>query len=153
MKPVQLFSREKGFGAIMAIAVLVILASLSAAIVKFANVQQMSSTQDVLSTRAQFVAKAAVEWGLYQALKGGWTSCSNTSQVVDLKASTGFMATVTCNSKEYKEGESAVGVPKTVRLFRIEATACNSATTCPDSAMASSPVYVERKLQVTASNP
>ncbi len=148
---------QRGFGAIMAVVVLVILASLAAAMLKFGTVQQLTSAQDVLSARAWAAARAGNEWGLFKALSSTtpadpWKTCSNLTQTLDLTAHTGFRVTVTCNSTTYNEGESAPGTPQVVRVFRIESTACNSSTSCPDAAMATSPGYVERRRQVIATN-
>ena len=144
---------QRGFGAIMAIVIVVILAALSAALVTFGNTQQLTSAQDVLSARAWAATRTGNEWGLHQALRNG--SCS-ASTLLNLSADTGFWVTVSCTqipaATPYNEGESAPGTPQTVRVFRIESTACNSAAGCPDNAMATSPGYVERKRQVIATN-
>lgn len=148
---------QRGFGAIMAIVVLVILASLAAAMAKFGTSQQLTSAQDVLSARAWAAARAGNEWGLFKALStttpaDTWKTCSNLSQTLDLTAETGFRVTVTCNSTTYNEGESSPGTPVVVRVFQIESTACNSSGSCPDAAMATSQGYIERKRQVIATN-
>jgi MSHA biogenesis protein MshP len=147
---------QRGFGAIMAIIIVVILAALSAALVTFGNTQQLTSAQDMLSARAWAAARTGNEWGLHQALRNG--SCPLASTLLNLSADTGFWVTVTCVltppavSLPYNEGESAPGTPRTIRVFRIESTACNSAAGCPDNALAVSPGYIERKRQVIATN-
>jgi MSHA biogenesis protein MshP len=147
--------RQRGFGAIMAIVILVILASLAVAIVKFGSVQQVSSAQDILSARAWQTAKAGNEWGLYQALQpaGIWNVCAAATQTLDLSAATGFWVTVTCNSTVYNEGETcSPGCAQTqIRIFRIDAVACNSAGGCP-AAITTAPNYVERMREVIATN-
>lgn len=148
---------QRGFGAIMAIVVLVLLASLAAGLVKLGATQQLTSAQDVLSARAMAAARAGSEWGLFRALSSTtpadpWKTCSNLSQTLDLTAATGFRVTVSCNSRAYNEGETVPGTPSVVRVFRIEATACNSSTACPDAGMAASGGYVERLRQVIATN-
>lgn len=140
---------QRGFGAIMAIVIVVILAALSAALVTFGNTQQMTSAEDLLAARAWSAARAGNEWGLHQALRNN--SC-NASTLLNLSADTGFRVTVTCVLIPYNEGESAPGTPQTVRVFRVESTACNSAAGCPDNALATSPGYIERKRQVIATN-
>ncbi len=142
---------ERGFGAIMAIIVLVVLAALAAAIVRLGSVAQATGAQNLLSARISQAARAGTEWGLYQAFKGSWTSCSGTSQTLDLSASTGFHVTVSCDSRSFNEGESAPGTPRVVRIFTIDAVACNSAA-CPDNAAATGPTYIERRHQVHASD-
>lgn len=145
---------QRGFGAIAALFVLVILAALAAAIVRFGSVAQSSSAQEVLATRALRAARAGTEWGLYQAFKGSWTTCSSASQTLDLTSDTGFHVTVSCDSRSFNEGQSDVPTPGTVvtvRMYTIDAVACNS-TTCPDNSRASTPGYIERRQQVHASN-
>ena len=140
---------QRGFGAILAIIVLVMLTALSVAIVRLGTVQQTSSAQDILSARAWQAAKSGTEWGLYQALKSA--SC-NTTQTLDLVADTGFKVTVSCNSSAYNEGESTPGTQQVRHVFRIEAVACNSENACPDDARAVSPGYIERKRQIIATD-
>ena len=144
-------SRHRGFGAIAAIFVLVVLAALAAAIVRFGSVAQSSIAQNLLSARASQAANAGTEWGLYQALKGSWTTCSGASQTLDLTASIGFRVTVSCDSRSFNEGETAPAVPSVVRIYTIDAVACNS-TSCPDNSAATGPTYIERRRQVQASN-
>ena len=144
-------NRQRGFGAIMAIVVLVVLAVLAAAVVRFGGVAQATIAQNLLSAHATQAALAGTEWGLYQAFKGSWITCSGVSQTLDLRASTGFRVTVACDSRTFNEGESAPGTPNVVRIYTIDAVACSS-TSCPDNSAATSANYVERRRQVQASN-
>ena len=143
---------QHGFGAIVAIVVLVVLASLAAAIVRFGGVAQATNAQNILSARVAQAARAGTEWGLYQAFKGSWTTCAGVSQTLDLSASTGFRVTVSCSSSTFYEGESAPGVARQVRIYTIDAVACNSSTVCPDNSGATGPNYVERRRQVQAAD-
>ncbi len=142
---------QRGFGAIMAIVVLVMLATLAAAVVRVGGAAQATTAQSVLSARASQAARAGTEWGLYQALKGSWTTCSGASQTLDLTGSAGFHVTVSCDSRSFNEGESAPGVPRLVRVYTIDAVACSS-TACPDDSAATGARYVERRRQVQASD-
>ena len=144
--------RQRGFGVIAAIVVLVVLASLAAAVVRFGSVAQSTSAQAMLAARAMQAARAGPEWGLYQAFKGSWTTCSGASQTLDLTADTGFRVTVTCDSSRFYEGESAPGAPRQVRLFAIDAVACNGSAACPDNTRATTQGYVERRRQVQATD-
>lgn len=149
--------RARGFGAVAALVVLVILSVLGAAIARLGWTQQIGGAQDLNSARAQQAANAGAQWGLYQALKGTWTTCASASQTIDLRASMGVLVTVTCNSATFVEGENGTGDPptftnRTLRTYLIDAVACNSATSCPDNAMASSVAYVERRRQVQATD-
>jgi MSHA biogenesis protein MshP len=142
---------QRGLGSVAIIVVLVGLAALAAAMVRLGSTAQGAATRDLLGTRASLTANAAVEWGLYQAFKGGWTTCSNDTKNLDLRSETGMVATVTCDSQLYNEGESAPGTPRQVRVYTIDAVAC-SAAACPDATAAARPGYVERRRQVHATN-
>jgi len=143
---------QRGLGAIAAIMVLVLLAALSAAVVRMATAQQMGGAQELGAAKASQAARAGIEWGLYQAFKGSWTTCAGSSQTLDLSSDLGMRVTVICNSSLYNEGESAPGTPQAVRVFTIDAVACNSTTSCPDASRVTGPTYVERRMQIHASS-
>jgi MSHA biogenesis protein MshP len=136
-----------GFGSIAILVVLVMLAALAAAIVRLSATAQSSSALDTLGTRADQAARAGIEWGLYQAFKGSWTACAGASQALDLRTDLGMMVTVTCSSATYNEGESSPGVARVLRVYTIDAIACNSSS-CPDNARPAQGNYVERRRQV-----
>jgi MSHA biogenesis protein MshP len=138
-----------GFGLIAVIIVLVMLAALAAAVVRLGSGLGLAAAQDQLSARANWAAASGTQWGAYQALKGAWTQCSGDSQTLDLSADSGMWVTVSCQSTAYSEGESAPGTPRTVRVWTLTATACNSAAGCPDAAAVLRPSYVERVRQMT----
>ena len=149
--------RQRGFGAIAAIVILVIMATISAALVRLGTTQQLTSAQDVMSARAWQAARAGTEWGLYQALRSG--SCAGAASL-DLRAATGFLVTVTCTAMPFNEGEEQNPLPPptfrahVITTYSIEAVACNTGgATCPDAALAASPGYVERKRLVMANTP
>jgi MSHA biogenesis protein MshP len=156
--------RQRGFGIVAAIAVLVILAGLSAGIVAIGTTQQMSSAMDVMSARAYQAAKAGNEFGLYQVLTvGTWTPCPAAAQAasgvpvtgtLDLTAATGFFVTVTATCWRYNEGVDGAGAPQVVSIYRIQSVACPVAA-CPSAAGAtvSSPGYIERTRVVIATQP
>ncbi|HEY0846768.1 MAG TPA: MSHA biogenesis protein MshP [Noviherbaspirillum sp.] len=141
---------QRGFGAIAAIVVLVMLGALSAAMLRFGVGASISSAQDIGSARALQAAKAGIEWGLYATLQsdGIWrtaSACNTGTQTLDLSADTGFWVTVRCTAtSDYFEGESAIGTGTKVRGLRIRATACNSPTGCPNDAAALGQGYIER---------
>ncbi len=146
----------QGLGAVAVILVLVLLAGIAAAVLRMGQQSQGQTTQGLQGARATAAARAGVEWGLYQAFKGTWTSCSNASQTLDLAADGGGLrVTVRCNAQVYNEGESAPGTPATVRIYTIDAVACTSrsaSTACPDATAAVAQGYVERWRQVQATN-
>lgn len=137
----------RGLGVIAALVVLVLLSTLAAAVVRLTWTQQTTLAQDIDSARAFQGAYAGTQWGMYQALKGSWTTCAGASQTLDLRSSMGVRVTVSCTSDVYNEGETTAGTgtPLTVRLYTITAVACNgAAATCPDNASVTRPNYVER---------
>jgi len=142
----------RGLGAVAVIVVLVLLATVAAAVVRFGQQGQTMVQQDVQGLRASTAARAGIEWGLYQALKGSWTSCSGTSQTLDLSADSGMRVTVSCSSALYNEGKDAAGADRQVRMFTIDAVACNGSTSCPDATAAVGTGYVEARRQVQAVN-
>jgi len=144
--------RQRGLGAITIIVVLVVLAGIAAAIVRLNAAAQTAATQELLAARAAQAARAGLQWGLYQAFKGPWAACNGDSSTVDLGSESGMRVTVSCSSTLYNEGESAPGTPQTVRVYTLNAVACNSSTSCPDNALVARPGYVERRWQVHATN-
>ena len=147
-----LHRQQRGLGAIAAIVVLVLLAGLAAAVVRLGSASAGASAQEIESSRAVHAARAGLQWGLFQAFKGSWTSCNGNVQSLDLRSATGMTVTLRCDSTAYNEGETSPGVPQVVRVFTIEAVACNAAVACPDAARVASPGYVERMLRVQAVN-
>ena len=143
---------QSGFGVMGALVTLVVLAAIAAAVVRLGWVSQVGYAQDLQGARAQQAAIAGTEWGLFQALRGSWTTCGTGSQNLDLRATLGFMVTVTCSYTQYNEGESSPGVARTVKVYTIDAVACPSATGCPDNAAAAGSTYVERRRQVLATD-
>jgi MSHA biogenesis protein MshP len=151
--PLHIFPRprhaQRGLGAIMAIVVVVVLASLSAAVMRLTWSQSYASTQDLQGARALQAASAGIEWGMYKALKGTWatTGCSGSSQTLDLSASMGFRVTVACAARPaFSEAGTAIW------LYTVTATACNSTAACPDNTAAVTLNYVERSRQAMATN-
>jgi MSHA biogenesis protein MshP len=147
---------QRGIGMVAAIVVLVMLAALAAAVTRMSWTQQITSAQDILGARAFQAANAGTEWGMYQALKGTWqgSNCSG-SQTLDLTSSMGFKVTVSCTTQAtaFKEGQDAGGTDLTVRLYVIDAVACNgSAAACPDNASSAGLNYVERRRQSIVSS-
>ncbi|MCX8017748.1 MAG: hypothetical protein N2690_07625, partial [Rhodocyclaceae bacterium] len=148
---------ERGFGAIAAIMVLVILAALAAAIIGIGTTQQSTAALDLMSARAWQAARAGNEWGLFRALStttpaDAWKTCSGASATLDLTADTGLYVTVYCDSWLYNEGETLPGTAKTVRVFRIRSIACPVATGCTGTNDASGTFYVERARTVIATD-
>jgi len=156
---------QRGFGAIIAIVILVIMATLAAGLVRLGTTQQATSTQDILSARAWQVARAGDEWGLFQAFNAlppwcvpGPVGAAQTVVVatLDLRASTGFLVTVTCKSRSFNEGEKSPDTPHVITTYSIDAIACNfpdPVNGCVNNTSATVPGYVERERLVIANTP
>ena len=143
-------ARPHGLGAIAVIVVLVLLATMAAALLRLGQQAQNASTQTLLGVRAGVAARSGLEWGLYQAFKGPWTHCSNTSQTID--GGDGLRVSVSCDAHSFNEGEDEAGNPRVVWLYTLDAVACSGQANCPDAAAAVSSNYVERRRQVQAVN-
>ncbi|MGZ5779931.1 MAG: agglutinin biogenesis protein MshP [Burkholderiaceae bacterium] len=127
-----------------AIFLLVILASLGAAIVYISGVQQISSGLDIQGARAYQAARAGIEWGLYQQIKAG--SCVDAPGTsFTLPAGTTlstFTVTVICHATP--------GAVATLNRWQITSTACNAqppATSCV-SGIGGGTGFVQRVMQV-----
>jgi MSHA biogenesis protein MshP len=145
-------SSQRGLGAIAIVILLVLLASLAAAVVRLANTQLVGSAQELGAARAAQAARAGIEWGLYQAFKGSWTTCAGASQTLDLSTDLGMRVTVACGSSLFNEGLTQDGAVQTVRIYTLNAVACNGTGSCPDASRATGPAYVERRMQIQASD-
>ena len=150
--------RQGGVGVVAALFVLVVLSVLGAAIARLGWTQQISSAQDLEGARAQRAANSGAEWGLHEALRGGWSNCNGATQTLTgMSGGTelGMTVTVTCNHDAHVEGQTSTGstfTDRTVRVYRIDAVACNSTAGCPDATRVASPGYIERRRQVQASD-
>jgi len=153
---------QRGFGAIMAIIILVVLAGLAGALAFIGSSSQITSALDVQGAKALAAANAGLEYAGYRALKpdpatAPWRACScpdpascTDKVLLDLTADTGNRVLVWCDSKVYHVGPDEPGTPTplTQRIAVITALACNSST-CPDPAGAANLGYVERKRSAT----
>lgn len=151
---------NKGFGAIAAIMILVVLALFASAVVKFGSAQALGSAQDTAAVQAWQAARAGLEWGLYRAIRAGqpWHTTAGCdasgSAGQTFQVGGGMLVTVRCEARDYNEGEVAVAgtlQPQVTRHFIITATACSSSVACPDPVAAVTPAYAERVRQASAS--
>lgn len=144
---------QRGLGAVAAVVVVVLLALLAAAVVRVSWSSQSAAAQSVQAARANQAARVGIEWGLYQLLRASWAGCSPArSQILDLRADTGMWVTVRCTAtSSYREGTDSAGQALTVRVYQLDAMACNGAS-CPDNAAAARPQYVEHLRRATVSD-
>jgi len=138
--------RQRGFGYIAAIVLLVVLAGFAAGLMRMSTTQQKTSSLDLDSARAYQAAGAGIQRALYEALTTN--NCFNGT--LNLQADSGFRVSVTCQKMLFNEGESVPGTALQKSLFSISAVACNIGTTCPSNSNAASKDYVERRRVATA---
>jgi MSHA biogenesis protein MshP len=117
---------QKGFAAIAAIFLVVILAALGAFMVSFSNTQHLTSAQDIQGSRAYWAARAGLEWGIASVT----TVCPPTFPA-SLSVE-GFTVTVTCTASAYTDSGA-------ISLFDITAVAKSAGNV-------GSPGYIERSL-------
>ena len=136
-------SSQRGVGATVIIAILVILAALGAALVTSITAQQSSIALDVLAARTYQSARAGLEYGIHHVLRGTMTCAAVNGSTLSMGgALAGIRVTLACTASSHSEGTS------TVAMSTITATACTaSAGTCPQAP--ASPHYVERQLRAS----
>lgn len=111
MKPQR--SPQRGFAAIAAVFLVVMLAALGAFMVSFSNTQQLNSAQDVQGSRAYWAARAGLEWAI--ASQGvGATACWATTPPASID---GFTLAVSCAASSFTDGAT------TVYVFRLQSDA------------------------------
>ena len=113
-------SKPRGFAAIAAIFLVVVLAALGAFMLSLSNSQQVTSAQDTLGTRAYWAANAGMEWAVVAG--PGVCPAANTTLValaagVGPAVIEGFTITIRCARNDYLEA----GVTR--RIFRFESIA------------------------------
>ena len=126
-----ILSRQRGFAAIAAIFLLVVLAALGGFMLSFSNAQQLTSAQDVQGSRAYWAAHAGLEWAL--ASVDATSVCPGAAPT----PIEGFTIVVTCPEPQvYNEG----GQVRTI--FRLQATASRGGPV-------GSVGYIERSVSAT----
>jgi MSHA biogenesis protein MshP len=144
-------SRARGVSLLSAVFLLVVLASLSAAIVGVFGVQQSVAVLDIMGVRADQAARSGLEWGLYRQLRvqPGVPSvaCFSATPVTFAFASdpnstlAGFSVTVSCTAG----ADNLAG--NTTNRWTITSVACNKpgVAGCPNASP--DPDYVQRRVQ------
>lgn len=138
--------RSRGVGLVTAIFLLVVLAGLGVALVSIFTSQRQAILLDEQGVRAHQAARAGIEWGLFQRLRGGGCGSGTTTAVAlggDVLDK--FAVSVTCR----KVGGPAVpdGEPSLDRWI-ISATACAPASNGVCPASSNNPDYVRRVIEV-----
>jgi MSHA biogenesis protein MshP len=113
---------QRGFAAIAAIFLVVILAALGGFMVTFSNSQQLTSAQDVQGTRAYWAARAGLEWAVV-AIPPASLATPNACTVSSPPATIeGFAITIGCTKATYTDDGATSGVSPT-SIFRFTVTA------------------------------
>jgi len=97
---------QRGFAAIAAVFLVVILAALGAFMVTFSNTQQLTAAQDLQGTRAYWAARAGLEWGIGSVASAPVppVGCpAGAPAKID-----GFDVAVTCGMQTYTEADHSV---------------------------------------------
>ncbi len=100
---------QRGFAAIAAIFLVVILAALGGFMLTFSNTQQLTSAQDLQGTRAYWAARAGLEWGVGSVVASGATppACPASPTTLATTFDGGFTVTVRCTRADYTEASAA----------------------------------------------
>jgi MSHA biogenesis protein MshP len=126
-----------GFALIPALFLIVVLGALAVVAIRVGTGQQQAVTMSLQQARALSAAQTGIEWGAWQALKGG--SCVATTTLTLTEAAlNGFSVIVTCTAVTF-----ATGVPPPISYV------LNSAAT---SGLYGQPGYVRRVVSGTYTN-
>lgn len=102
---------QRGFAAIAAIFLVVVLAALGAFMLTFSNTQQLTSAQDVQGTRAYWAARAGLEWGIgFVNAQGPGAVCPAANPTILPALVNGFTVEVRCNRLNYIEGGVTINI-------------------------------------------
>ena len=132
---------QPGFALPTAVFLLVVLGGLAAWLVSLTQASLAQSDLELVGERAYQAAQAGLEAGIYAVRVNGSCAAQSLSFTGGLAR---FTATVACTAYTADEGGTSV------KLYRIEATACNqpSGGACPN-ASPSGHEYVERMMRAT----
>lgn len=132
---------QRGFAAIAAIFLVVVLAALGGFMLTFSNTQQLTSAQDVQGSRAYWAARAGLEWGVSAVSATGVCTTSPALLAVD-----GFTVCVACRQHIYTE---AADTPN-VSIFTMESVARASVlASCTAVGAVGSVSYIERSISLS----
>ncbi len=132
----RLYAIQRGFAAITAVFLLVVLAALGAFMLTFSNTQQLTSAQDVQGSRAYWAARAGLEWGVSRVIASS-AACPAPPAPFVIE---GFTIVIDCTRQTYSESGG------TVTIFRLGATASQGGAV-------GSLAYVERSVSASVEIP
>lgn len=123
---------QRGFAAIAAVFLVVVLAAMGAFMLTFSNTQQLTSAQDVQGSRAYWATRAGLEWAV-GSLTISSAACPTPPAPFTVD---GFTVTVSCARQTYSEGSNPAVV-----IFQLGATATRGGSVGGVG-------YIERSLSV-----
>jgi len=134
---------QRGFTLLSAVFLMTLLMLLSAYLVGLSVRQESGFSLDVLGSRAFAAARAGVEWGAYQALRGG--GCGGSASLALDGSLAGFTASVTSTAQTFSLPTNNEG-GTTITVCSIASNACNqpSGGNCPNGTPGVN--YVERQI-------
>jgi len=129
---------ERGFAAISAVFILVVLAGLGVALVTISSGQQRAQAFDVLGMKAYQAAHAGMEDAMYEVLHNG--ACPGTPAFALTGTLSDFSVQINCSAvpASFNDGGS-------IGVYQITVTSCNRAA-CPGTA---GDGYMERELRAS----
>ena len=127
---------QRGFAAIAAVFLVVVLAALGAFMLTFSNTQQLTSAQDLLGSRAYWAARAGLEWAIFLAKTNA--ACPASPSAFSVNTGAVFNLSVTCSLQSYNEGAN------TIKVFSLKSVATQGSV--------GSAGYVERSLSAALEN-
>ncbi|MES2318331.1 MAG: agglutinin biogenesis protein MshP [Pseudomonadota bacterium] len=144
--PAVLLHRARGVSLLTAVFLVLVLAVLSAAILRLVLVQHATASMDMLGVQAYQAARSGLEWGIHRQLRVQPPSvaCFTSPQTFAMPQDAGlrnFTVTVTCTEKPFNLAGN------TTNRWTIAAVACNgpSGLVCPNAS--ANVEYVQRRLQ------
>jgi MSHA biogenesis protein MshP len=127
---------QRGFAAVAAIFLVVILAALGGFMLTFSNTQQITSAQDLQGSRAYWAARAGLEFGIGTIRAGAACPASPTQLTLD-----GFTVCVSCVATLYTEGDHSPGIFQVTALARLPVL-----SNCTATGTVGQMGYVERNI-------
>lgn len=140
-------TRARGVSLITAVFLVVVLAGLTAAVLRLVMVQQATAAMDMLGVQAYNAARSGLEWGLYQQLRVvppavGCFASPSTFAMPQEGGLRNFTVTVSCTAN------AANLAGNTTNRWTIVAVACNQPASpggCPNPTPNAD--YVQRRVQ------
>ncbi len=124
---------QPGFAIVSSVFVVVVLSVLGVYMATMSGVQQATTSETLMASRAYYGAKAGLEWGVHRAIAAGGTCLASTTFALAGPGFDGVSVTVTCNAQThagvyYITSQAEFGVygasPGYIRR-RMEATVAN----------------------------